>query len=122
AELASALATRKIIFLGKSSGLQPKNGPIPSLVDVSSEYDTLRRDLPGDEAELLRQTRRLIDAIAHRLTIAVTSPLDLLRELFTMRGAGTLIRRGSAIARLPGYHGADIARARAVIESAFGRS
>jgi GNAT superfamily N-acetyltransferase len=121
AELATALATRKIIFVGKSSGLQPKNGPIPSLVDVTSEYDALLQALPDDETELLRQTRRLIDAISHRLTISVTSPLDLLRELFTMRGAGTLIRRGSAIACLSGYHDVDIERARAVIESAFGR-
>lgn len=122
AELASSLATRKIIFLGRNSGLQPANGPIPSLVDVSSEYDELRRFLPADEAELLRQTRRLIDAVSHRLTISVTSPLDLLRELFTMRGAGTLLRRGSAIARVSRYQDADIERARAVIESAFGRA
>jgi GNAT superfamily N-acetyltransferase len=121
AELATSLATRKIIFVGKSSGLQPKNGPIPSLVDVSSEYEALRPVLPADEAELLRQTRRLIDTIAHRVTISVTSPLDLLRELFTMRGAGTLLRRGSAIARFSRCQDVDLERARAVIESAFGR-
>lgn len=121
ARLASSLATRKIILLGRQSGLQPQEGPVPSLVDLTTEYESLMRILPADEAALLAHARRLLESIPHRMTISVTSPLDLLRELFTVRGAGTLMRRGSEIARLARYAQADIARVRQVIESAFHR-
>ena len=108
AQLATELATRKLVVLGRKSGLEPDRGThgeeegggdsqVISLVDLTTEYDGLCPRLPADEVELLRQARRLMNAVPQRLTVAVTSPLDLLRELFTVRGAGTLLRLGSTI-------------------------
>ena len=54
--------------------------------------------------------------------MAVVNPLFLLRELFTIRGAGTLIRRGSAIEILPDLTAVDRARLTTLIQSAFGRT
>jgi len=54
--------------------------------------------------------------------VAMTSPLQLLRELFTVRGAGTLVKRGSTIARTDGFTGVDTPRLRALLESSFGRA
>jgi acetylglutamate kinase len=53
--------------------------------------------------------------------VAVTSPLQLLPELFTIRGAGTLIKRGSPILAKNGFAEVDTARIAALLHSSFGR-
>jgi bifunctional N-acetylglutamate synthase/kinase len=123
ASLVTRLRTRKVIFLGRRSGLQPIGHEPLSLVDLTTEYDELASEgvLPEKQGALLRQIRRLVAAVGHRLTVAVTSPLDLPRELFTVRGAGTLVRRGSQITRYDSLQDAGIERLRALIEAAFGR-
>lgn len=127
--LAAENRARKVVFLGRRSGLQPRGGREPlSLIDLTTEYDDLIQPgvLPQKQAALLAQIRRLIDgagrlAPGHRLTVSVTSPFDLLRELFTVRGAGTLVRRGSAIARHESIEAAGAERLAALVETAFGR-
>jgi bifunctional N-acetylglutamate synthase/kinase len=123
AELAAALGTHKIVFVGRRSGLQPTDGRVVSLVDLTTDKPALLEPgvLPGPQAELLRQIGRIVDAVPHRTTVSVTSPLDLLRELFTVKGAGTLVRRGSIVVRHAGGAGVDDARLIALVEGAFGR-
>jgi len=51
--------------------------------------------------------------------VSVTSPLDLLRELFTVRGAGTLIKRGAVIRRIGAYSEIDSARLEQLFSTSF---
>jgi acetylglutamate synthase len=123
AALASHLGTRKVVFVGRRSGLQPKDGRVVPIVDLTSESKGLLAPgvLPEPQADLLRQIARLVDAVPHRVTVSVTSPLDLLRELFTVKGAGTLVRRGSSVTRFDRGEGIDRARLNTLVEEAFGR-
>ncbi len=123
ADLAGALDTRKLVFVSRRSGLQPSGGRVVSIIDLATERDAWLAPgaLPADQQKLLRQIARVLDRVPHRLTVSVTSPLDLLRELFTVKGAGTLVRRGSAITRHLGWDGVDRARLRALVEESFGR-
>jgi acetylglutamate kinase len=118
ADLAAALGSRKLVFLGRRSGLQPEGGAVISLVDLAIEAP---RGLPAQQAALLRQIARLVDRIPHGVTVSVTSPLDLLRELFTVKGAGTLVRRGARVSRFRRWDDLDGARLHALVEEAFGR-
>jgi hypothetical protein len=122
AALAASLTTRKVVLLGPHGGLARAGEPV-SLVDVATEYDSLAAPgaLPDAQLTLLARARALIDAADHPMTVAITSPLELLRELFTVRGAGTLVRRGAPIAVHAGWDGVDRARLAALIETAFGR-
>jgi acetylglutamate kinase len=120
AALAAERKTHKLVFLGPWRGLEPAGGPVPSLVDLTTEYDELLPLLPDAQKSLLTEARRIIDSVDHTMTVAVTSPLELLRELFTVRGAGTLIRRGALIERHASYDMIDRDRLVAVMESAFG--
>ena len=123
AELCRALATRKLILLGADGGLRRSSGESLSIVDLTAEWDELVATgaLPDRDLAILRRARDLIDAVPHAMTVAVTSPLDLLRELFTVRGAGTLIRRGAEVSVHDRLDGIDRGRLTALIESAFGR-
>ncbi len=121
--LLASLASRKLIFLIRRGGLRAKDVPVP-LVNLTTEYESTvaSKELSRRQQILVTQSRRLVfDLVPHKLTIAITSPIDLLRELFTVRGAGTLLRRGAVIARKSGLADVDQLRLRALIESAFGR-
>ena len=69
----------------------------------------------------MAQSRRLVFEAPHKLLVTISSPLDLLRELFTVKGAGTLLRRGAVIARREGFVAVDKERLRALLVSSFGR-
>jgi NAT, N-acetyltransferase, of N-acetylglutamate synthase len=122
ASLCAALGTRKLVLLGADAGLSRSAQPL-SIVDLTAEWDEL--SAPGTlseaHAEILGRARVLIDAVPHAMTVSVTSPLDLLRELFTVRGAGTLIRRGATVNVYEGLGEIDRSRLAELIESSFAR-
>ena len=122
--LASGLETRKLIFLSRGAGLGPRNHPPLSVVNLGVDYDAIvtGNALSKRQITLVRQVKTLLDQVPHRLSVAVVNPLQLLRELFTVSGAGTLIRRGSQIATRAGYTDVDQARMRALFHSAFGKA
>lgn len=121
AELVASLGAKKLVFLGRRSGLQPRGGRVVSLIDLTTEAATVGPTLPEPQAALLRQIARVIDAVPHRMTVSVTSPLDLLRELFTVKGAGTLVRRGSVVEAFSHWQELDRPRLLALVEEAFGK-
>jgi GNAT superfamily N-acetyltransferase len=122
--LLASLRTRKLIVLNRRGGLRHRGATIP-IVNLTTEYDALAAstDLAPKQRALLAEARRLVfERVPHKLTIAVTSPLDLLRELFTVKGAGTLLRRGAVIETREGFASVDVAKLRALLAASFGRA
>ncbi len=122
--LAAGLETRKIIFLSTSSGIEREGAPRISLVNLSADYERLLTtgDLPRRHESLLRHVKTLLDQLPQRMSVAVANPLHLLRELFTVSGAGTMIRKGSRIEKHSGLAAVDRGRLTELLESAFGRA
>ena len=122
AGLATALETRKVVFLSRRPGWSSAPD-CPSVVSLAT--DTERLLAPGalsrGQALLLRQVKLLLEKVPHSMGVTVVNPLQFLRELFTINGAGTLIRRGSRIDVHDGWQSVDPARLRALFASAFGR-
>ena len=123
AGLLGALAVPKLIFLHRPGGLRQRDVLIP-LVNVDSDAAALltSKELSRKERAMVAQGARLIDGVAHKLMVTVTSPLNLLRELFTVKGAGTLLRKGVRVLRVDSYEALDRARLEALITSSFGRA
>jgi hypothetical protein len=123
ASLAGALETRKIVFLSRRPGLVPNGGPVLPVVSLATDLPQLLAAgaLPRGQAMLLRQVKRVVESVPQRLSVTVVNPLQLLRELFTVNGAGTLIRRGSRIDVRTTWEGVDRARIEALFASAFER-
>lgn len=123
AALLSTLRTRKLLFLHRPGGLQQKGALVP-LVNLNTDYAALvaSKELSRKERALLVQSRRLVlELIPHKLVVAITSPLNLLRELFTVKGAGTLLRAGSVVHRHDDAGTVDRERLRALLHASFGR-
>lgn len=117
------LLPRKTVILRRAGGLGKGLGPrleispghvLPlggggiGVINMRSDASELRasRLLHEDDAAWMNRCERLLDVLADsepRATISIASPLSLLRELFTVRGEGTLLKRGSTITRLQAY-------------------
>ena len=122
--LATRLGTRKVIFLSPTLGLEREGTAHISDVNLSADYERLtstKGRLARRHYTLLRQVNQLLHEVPHRMSVAVVSPLLLLRELFTISGAGTMIRKGSRIETHTSLERIDRARLEALLESAFGK-
>ncbi len=121
--LLAGLETRKLLFLHRPGGLR-QGGALVPIVNLTTDVPGLLAsgELSRKEALILEGARRLCEGTAPpSFTVAVTSPLNVLRELFTVKGAGTLLRRGARIARHDGWDGVDVPRVRDLLASSFGR-
>jgi acetylglutamate kinase len=140
AGLARALDTHKVVLLRRRGGLVTKNagplelGPGHALPTVDGRISVINlrtdrvqlltgRHLEKREAELVEAAHALIQAKpSEPLLVSITSPLNLLKELFTVKGAGTLIKPGTAVERRDSYAEADVGKLTALLESSFGRA
>ncbi len=123
ATLLDDLRSHKLIFLRNEGGLR-EGGQALSVVNLSDEFATLMAspELQPAHKALLSCSRRLVlELVQHELLVTVTSPLNLLHELFTVKGAGTLLRRGARIVRHRALAGVDLERLRALLTSSFGK-
>jgi len=126
--LVQKLETRKFVLLRRRGGLGRRerasmNGRL-SVINLSTDYQRLAaaKFMPKRDAELLETARRLIDLAAPLpLLVSVTSPLNLLKELFTVKGAGTLVKRGAQVQRHDAYQSLDVERLKALLEASFGK-
>jgi acetylglutamate kinase len=124
ARLLSALQSHKLIVLDAAGGLRA-HGELLSVVNLNADYQTLldAGALDARGLRLVQDCRRLLfELVAHRLLVTVTSPLNLVHELFTVKGAGTLLRKGARVTRHDGWNGIDKARLSALLESSFGHA
>jgi acetylglutamate kinase len=138
-ELATSLETRKIVIVRRRGGLGPRTrtrltlGPGHdlsshdsgiSVINLTTDYDALMAsgllEIEEDRT-LLTRLRALLAGTHHQTVASVTSPFNVLRELFTEKGAGTLIKRGTRIARHDSYSTVDRPRLKGLLESSFRR-
>lgn len=140
-ELASALSPYKTLFLRDGGGLGPHQtqaievspGHVlqstPSgiaIINLRSDAEELVRShlLSEEESLLFERARQILSGPTGeraRATVSIASPLAILRELFTVSGEGTLIKRGAAITAHTGFTGVDVAKVKVLLEIAFGR-
>jgi len=139
-QLAKELDTRKFVLLRRRGGLKPltprrlelapgyflpTDGGRISIINLRTDRAGIvpGKTLPKRDSELLAAAERLIDLSQPTPILAsITSPLNLLKELFTVKGAGTLIKLGSAVSRHRSFVNLDIERLRRLLEASFGRA
>jgi hypothetical protein len=123
ARVLAGLATHKLIFLRNEGGLALAGRRVTA-VNLSDEFGELMGlpELNAEQKRLLSCSRRLVfELLPHELLVTLTSPLSLLHELFTVKGAGTMLRRGARILRCEGLEGVDVPALRALLEDSFGK-
>ena len=138
-DLAAELGSRKIVVVRQHGAvgtnvdrdaelapqyplLMGRNGI--SVINLRAEFELFRQRqlLNADDMSLLQDIQLVYERVATpSLLFNVTGPFDVLKELFTVKGAGTVVRRGTSISRFERYAELDQDRLQRLIESSFGR-
>jgi acetylglutamate kinase len=123
-ELIWKVKPHKIIFLTGTGGLLDESGRIISAISLRSDFEYLmEQEWVHSGMQLkLEQTSQLLFGLPESASVSITSVENLARELFTHRGAGTLIRVGEEILERGGFDPGFREKAAALLEQSFGRN
>ena len=122
-ELIWKVKPHKIIFLTGTGGLLDETGRIISAISLRTDFDWLvAQDWVHSGMQLkLEQISQLLEGLPDSASVSITSVPNLARELFTHRGAGTLIRVGEEIVEYD-HFGAELRQQTAtLLEQSFDR-
>ena len=123
AALARHIGPFKIIFLTPTGGLLDAQGRFVPSINLAEDYDHLMAQswVHSGMRLKLEQVKLLLDSLPVSSTVSITAPGTLVRELFTHRGAGTLVHRGEAVRAIESFAEVDQPRLQGLLETCFGR-
>ena len=122
AAIAKRLRPSKIIFLQPSGGLSRGGERIPVIdIDHPENFLELGTLTPG-QRRFLTLAQELAGDLEHETVYVIASPLNLLAELFTVKGSGTMLRPAADIQVIDDILSVDRKRLTTSIEEAFERS
>ncbi len=120
-KIADRLKPAKIVFLQPSGGFQV-GGKRLAVVNLDSPDNFPTKDaLSTGQQKLIEIVKLMIGSSDYKCTYVIVSPLNLLSELFTVRGAGTMLRRGAKVKCYKSYKGVGKRALKDAIETAFDR-
>lgn len=122
-QLIKELQPHKIVFLTQTGGVLNSKGKIIETINLASDYEQLMKAKWLNEGMRLKVTEiaNLLEFLPLSSSVSITSPEELTKELFTFKGAGTLIKKGEAIHHATSQKGLDIAAISQLIENSFGK-
>ncbi|VAV96560.1 Acetylglutamate kinase [hydrothermal vent metagenome] len=123
-ELAIGLQPQKIIFLTPTGAILDADGGRISAIHLLKDYETIIAEpwLLGGMKLKLQQINDMLEQLPLTTSAAITSPDQLVKELFTHGGSGTLIRKGEKTPVICQQEQLDEPALRGLIETAFGRT
>ena len=122
-ELIWKVKPHKIIFLTGTGGLLDESGRIISAISLRTDFEFLmEQEWVHSGMQLkLEQISQLLSGLPESASVSITSVDNLARELFTHRGAGTLIRKGEQIIEHKELSAEFRQKASALLEQSFNR-
>jgi len=123
-ELVWALRPHKVIFLSPTGGLLDGQDRIISAVSLTNDYEALMQEswVHSGMRLKLQQINDMLQELPDSTSVSITSAANLTRELFTYRGAGTLVRKGEAINVYEDTDSHTLETVTKLVEKSFGRS
>ena len=124
AELVRAIRPHKIIFLTPTGGLLDRNGRVISAISLDNDYESLMKE-PWVHSGMrlkLQQINGMLSGLERDASVSITSADQLTRELFTYRGAGTLVRKGEEVRVYETPDAEVLGQVVKRVESSFGRT
>lgn len=120
--LVTELKPNKVIFLQPSGGLIQGEKRL-SFLNIDRLEDSLDIDeLTAGQSRFIALAQELAQEKTNEAVYIIASPLNLLAELFTTKGSGTMLRRAAPIMVTPSLARTDKTALKASIEEAFGKS
>ena len=90
------LAPSKVMFLQPSGGIS-QNGKRVTVINMDDDKQLSLGGLSDGQKLFLEMAQSLCRVMEKHTVYVIASPLNLLQELFTVKGSGTLIRKGAKV-------------------------
>ena len=120
-KIVTDLKPNKVIFLQPSGGLSRGDERL-SFVNIERLEETLNPDeLTVGQSRFIALVKELAKEKKNQAVYVMASPLNLLAELFTTKGSGTMLRRAAPIMITPTLARTDKAKLKVSIEEAFNK-
>jgi len=123
-ELVWKLRPHKVIFLSPTGGLLDRQDRIITAVSLTNDYEALMQQ-PWVHSGMrlkLQQINEMLQRLPDDTSVSITSAAHLTRELFTYRGAGTLVRKGESINVFKKPDAATLIAVKKLVEHSFERT
>jgi acetylglutamate kinase len=123
-ELVWKLRPHKVIFLSPTGGLLDRQDRIISAVSLTNDYEALMQQ-PWVHSGMrlkLQQIHEMLQRLPDDTSVSITSAANLTRELFTYRGAGTLVRKGESIKVFKNPDAGTLDTVKKLVEHSFERT
>jgi acetylglutamate kinase len=123
-ELVWKLRPHKVIFLSPTGGLLDRQDRIITAVSLTNDYEALMQQ-PWVHSGMrlkLQQINEMLQRLPDDTSVSITSAAHLTRELFTYRGAGTLVRKGEAINVFDKPDEETLEKVRNLVEHSFNKT
>ena len=111
----------KVVFLTGPGGILDANHEIIPSINLTTDFEHLiEQDWLHSGMQLkLQQIQDLLQNLPASVSVSITSPNQLPKELFTHKGSGTLVRRGERIQKHTDWQSVDQTKLRALLETSF---
>ena len=120
-QVADRLEPTKMIFLQPSGGFRVDDKRMAVVnVDRPENYPDMNK-LSKGQKRFVSTVSDLVITAKYKCNYVIVSPLNLLTELFTVSGAGTMLRRGAKVKCKQSYAGLDKKAVATSVEGAFER-
>ena len=123
-ELVWKLGPHKVIFLSPTGGLLDRQDRIITAVSLTNDYEALMQQpwLHSGMRLKLQQINEMLQNLPDDTSVSITSAAHLTRELFTYRGAGTLVRKGESINVFENPDEKTLLSVKKLVEQSFDRT
>ncbi len=119
--LVTELKAKKVIFLQPSGGITLDNKRLSNINLDQLDTGDLIDSLSAGQMRFITMVKELSKDKSSETVYVIASPLNLLAELFTAKGAGTMIRRAATINNMQSLSRLEKPLLKASIEEAFGK-
>ena len=116
--LVEKLEPGKVIFLQPSGGISQSGKRVP-VINIDDKKQLRLDNLSKGQSRFIDLARNMLSAQGRKTVYIIASPLNLLQELFTVKGSGTLIRRVASIKAFTSFAAIDLEVLRTSIEAGF---
>ncbi|MCZ8158248.1 MAG: acetylglutamate kinase [Leptospira sp.] len=124
-QIVDALNINKVIQLHHDGPIYDDDtGKVISLIPTGEELQNFKSEFAVDETDRDLQFITLAESLVSKrnqakFSVVLTSPYTLLRELFTVKGSGTLVKKENRITHYKSMDGLDEKRLFQLIETSF---
>ncbi len=120
-ELVKRLRSRKFILVTETGGVFNSEGAIISEITIDTDYNSLVESgqITGGMLLKVNEAKKLLEETTEPPLVHIVAPKNLLTELFTVQGAGTIVKKKTLIEILTSFDNLNIPKIKELLEESF---